>query len=165
MIRFLRLTRSQRRRGDKPQIALRLRLWVKQGQAMRRGVTLFELMVALVVMTTAMMAIVQLLAMVASQRRMLDQRRAALTEVANQAERIALLPWNAVQSKEAEAWEFSAESRTALPRGTATMEVPDETEPVHSRRIRLLVRSPNSVGQMIELADLTVWKFAPGGEP
>jgi prepilin-type N-terminal cleavage/methylation domain-containing protein len=131
----------------------------------RRGVTLFELMVALVVMTTAMMAIVQLLAMVASQRRMLEQRRAALTEVANQAERIALLPWNAVQSKEAVAWEFSAESRNALPQGTSTIEVKVETEPANSRRIRLLVRSPNSVGQMIELADLTVWKFAPGGEP
>ena len=132
----------------------------------RRGVTLFELMVALVVMTTAMMAIVQLLAMVASQRRMIEQRRAALTEVANQAERIALLPWNTVQSKvEAAAWEFSAESRTALPQGTATMEIQEETEPAKARRGRRRVRSPNSVGQMIELADLTVWKFAPGGEP
>lgn len=131
----------------------------------RRGVTLFELMVALVVMTTAMMAIVQLLAMVASQRRMLEQRRAAFTEVANQAERVALMPWNAVQSKEGVAWEFSAESRTALPQGTSTIEVKEETEPANSRRIRLLVRSPNSVGQMIELADLTVWKFSPGGEP
>ena len=131
----------------------------------RRGVTLFELMVVLVVMTTAMMAIVQLLAMVATQRRMIDQRRAALTEVANQAERIALMPWNAVQSKESEGWEFSAESRTTLPQGTATMEVREETEPANARRIRLLVRSPNSVGQMIELADLTVWKFATGGEP
>ena len=131
----------------------------------RRGVTLFELMVALVVMTTAMMVIVQLLAMVASQRRIIDQRRAALTEVANQAERIALMPWDAVQSKEAAAWEFSTESRVALPHGTATMEVNEETEPANARRIRLLVRSPNSVGQMIDLADLTVWRFAPGGGP
>lgn len=122
-------------------------------------------MVALVVMTTAMIAIVQLLAMVASQRRSLEQRRAALTEVANQAERLALMPWNAVQSQEAVAWQFSNESRTALPQGTATMEVHEETEPAQALRIRLLVRSPNSVGQMIELADLTVWKFAPGGEP
>jgi prepilin-type N-terminal cleavage/methylation domain-containing protein len=131
----------------------------------QRGVTLFELMVALVVMTTAMMAIVQLLAMVASQRRMIEQRRAALTEVANQAERIALLPWNELRPETTAAWEFSAESRTALPQGTATMEIQEETEPANSRRIRLLVRSPNAVGQMIELADLTVWKFTPGGEP
>jgi hypothetical protein len=36
---------------------------------------------------------------------------------------------------------------------------------VRSRRIRLLVRSPNAAGQEIDLAELSVWKFAPGGEP
>src|SRR5437762_10762011 len=59
--------------------------------AARRGMTLFELTVALFILTTAMMAIVQLMAATASQRRSADQRRIALQEVANQAERVALL--------------------------------------------------------------------------
>jgi hypothetical protein len=45
------------------------------------------------------------------------------------------------------------------------MEVQEAQEPVLARQIRLIVRSPNSAGQTIELADLTVWKYPPGGEP
>lgn len=127
--------------------------------------TLFELVVALFVLTTAMVAIVQLLAVAASQRRTIDQRRVAMTEVANQAERIALLPWSKLSPDESSTWDLSAEFRKTLPQATTTMEIREEAEPVKSRRIRLIVRSPNTVGQPIDLADLTVWKFAPGDEP
>jgi len=131
----------------------------------RRGLSVFELTVALFVLTTAMMAIVQLLGVAASQRRTIEQRRTALAEVANQAERMALLPWDAVSASELKSWEFSDESKKTLPHGTATIGITEETEPVPARRIRLIVRSPNSAGQEVDLADLTVWKFAPGGEP
>ena len=130
-----------------------------------RGLTVFELVVALFVLTTAMMAIVQLLGVAASQRRTIEQRRAALAEVANQAERIALLRWYEVSSDKLMSWEFSDETKKALPRGTATIEIQEESEPMLARRVRLLVRAPNSAGQELDLADLTVWKFAPGGEP
>ena len=130
----------------------------------RRGLSLFELTVALFVMTTAMMAIVQLLAVAASQRRTIEQRRVALAEVANQAERIALVRWDESAFGE-KTWELSEQSKRSLPQGTATIDVQKEANSAPARRIRLIVRSPNSAGQVIELADLTVWKFAPGGEP
>jgi len=130
----------------------------------RRGLTLFELIVALFVMTTAMMILVQLLAVVAGQRRQLDQRRAAATEVANQAERLALLPWNDFVSTETSTWDLSEQFRQALPQATAKIEVQEEAEPVAARRIRLMVMSPNAAGQLIELADLTVWKFNPASQ-
>ncbi|HEY2415485.1 MAG TPA: hypothetical protein VGI40_24800 [Pirellulaceae bacterium] len=119
---------------------------------------------ALLVLITAMTTIVQLLGVAASQRRTIEQRRSALSEVTNQAERIALLPWEAVSAGDLKSWEFSDESKRVLPHGMATMEVEDEDEPVRGRRIRLIVRSPNAAGQVVDLADLTVWKFAPGGE-
>jgi hypothetical protein len=131
---------------------------------LRRGLSLFELIVALLVLITAMTTIVQLLGVAASQRRTIEQRRSALSEVTNQAERIALLPWEAVSAGDLKSWEFSDESKRVLPHGMATMEVEDEDEPVRGRRIRLIVRSPNAAGQVVDLADLTVWKFAPGGE-
>lgn len=131
----------------------------------RRGLSLFELTVALFVLTTAMTAIVQLLGVAATQRRTIEQRRAALAEVANQAERIALLPWDEVAPDKLLSWDLADDSRKVLPRGVATVEVQEESEPLSARRIRLLVRSPNPAGQMIDLADLTVWKFAPRGEP
>jgi hypothetical protein len=132
---------------------------------LRRGLSLFELIVALFVLTTAMTTIVQLLGVAASQRRTIEQRRTSLAEVANQAERIALLPWEAVSAGKLELWEFSDEAKSVLPHGTTTIEIQEEAEPVLVRRIRLIVRSPNSAGQVVELADLTVWKFAPGAEP
>lgn len=131
----------------------------------RRGVTLLELIVALFVLTTAMTAIVQLLAVSARQRRLLEERRVALAEIANQAERIALLPWNELKANDSPAWDLSLESRKALPRATTAMEIVAEEVPVESRRIRLLVRSVDASGQPIELADLTIWKFATGGAP
>ncbi len=163
MHRLLRLTR--RRRSNSSPASLRLRLRVKQPQDARSGLTLFELVVALFVLTTAMVAIVQLLAVAASQRRTIEQRRVALRETANQAERISLLPWNEMQTAELATWDLSEESRKTLPQATTAMEIHEESEPVKSRRIRLMIRSPNTVGQSIDLADLTVWKFAPGGEP
>jgi hypothetical protein len=131
----------------------------------REGLTVFELIVALFVLTTAMTMIVQLLGVAASQRRTIEQRRAALAEVANQAERIALLTWDEISPDKLNFWQLSDDSRKSLPHATATIEIQEETEPVLARRIRLIVRSPNSAGQVGELADLTVWKFAPGGEP
>jgi Tfp pilus assembly protein PilV len=123
------------------------------------------LVIALFVLTTAMTAIVQLLGVAASQRRTIEQRRAALAEVANQAERIALLAWDEASPSDLTSWDFADECKQVLPQGTATIEVAEESEPVRGRRIRLNVRSPNSAGQVIDLADLTIWKFAPGGEP
>jgi Tfp pilus assembly protein PilV len=131
----------------------------------RRGLTLFELVVALFVLTTAMMAIVQLLAVAAGQRRTIAERRTARAEVANQAERIALRPWSELNAEKSSTWDLSPESQKALPQATTVMEIHAEPEPVNSRRIRLIVRSPNAAGQPIDLADLTVWKFAPGGQP
>jgi len=160
---FPRLMPSRRRRRARASKNGRLRLPVKRGS--RLGLTVFELVVALFVLTTAMVAIVQLLGVAASQRRTIEQRRTALAEVANQAESIALLPWDEVALDKLTSWELSDDSQKALPSGTATIEVEKETEPVLARRVRLIMRSPNSAGQVVELADLTVWKFAPGGEP
>jgi hypothetical protein len=131
----------------------------------RGGLSLFELTVALFVMTTAMTVIVQLLGVAAKQRRTIEQRRTALAEVANQAERIALLPWDELSAANLASWELSDESKKLLPRGSATIEVREETEPVVARRVRLMVKSPTSVQQEQELADLTIWRFPPGGGP
>src|SRR3954449_13507629 len=92
----------------------------------RRGMTLFELTVALFILTTVMMVIVQLMAATASQRRIVDQRRIALQEVANQAERFALLSWDELAPQELKTWEPSADLKKALPEATCSAEVKEE---------------------------------------
>ena len=130
-----------------------------------RGVTLFELIVALFILMAAMATMVQLLAVTARQRRIIQQRQMALSEVANQAERISLLPWSETSPDTLTDWKLADSSRVVLAHATPTIAIREEMEPVRGRRIRLLVRLPNAAGQEVDLADLTVWKFASGGEP
>src|SRR5436190_20650787 len=140
----------------------------KQSAHFRRphlGVTLFELMVALFILTTAMAATVQLTAVTAGQRRTIEQRRIALQEVANQAERIALLPWEETARDKLTTWRPSADLTSALPQAACTAEVSDEPGMPRARRIRLLVAWPNAAGQLVDPVAVTIWKFAEEGQP
>jgi Tfp pilus assembly protein PilV len=137
----------------------------KSNQTNRRGMTLFELTMALFIVSTSMVAIVQVVAMAATQRRTLDQRRLAQLEVANQAERMALLSWKDTSPKDLTTWQPSAELAAALPLAKCAVEVTDEPSQPMSRRIRLTVTWPNSVGQEIEPAAVTIWRFAEEGQP
>ncbi len=126
---------------------------------MRRGLTIAELLVALFVMTTAMMAMVQLLAAVGGQRRTIEQRRVALTEVANEAERAALLSWDEIAPETFTTWQPSAELIATLPEATCRAEVTEEAGQPVARRVRLSVNWPNAGGQMREPVAVTIWKF------
>jgi hypothetical protein len=122
--------------------------------------TVFELLVALFVMTTALVALVQLLAVTAGQRRLLEQRRIALQEVANQAERMASVPWDEITAEKLASWEPSANLQAALPQAKCTAEILDEDGPPAARRIRLSVTWPNAAGQMVDPVSLATWRFA-----
>jgi len=131
----------------------------------RRGMTLFELTVALFIMTTVMLAIVQLMAATAGQRRIVDQRRVALQEVANQAEHVALLPWDEVSANKLTTWEPSADLKKVLPQARCDVEVSEETPGPSGRRVRLSVTWTDSAGQEVEPASVTIWRFAGEKQP
>ncbi|MBW8883213.1 MAG: hypothetical protein JF612_00245 [Planctomycetia bacterium] len=121
--------------------------------------TIAELMVALFIMTTAMVAIVQLLAAAAGQRRTVEERRIALAEVANAAERVATLSWEETSPEKLATWKPSAEFTAALPQATCAAEVTEESGPPATRRIRLSVTWANAVGQTREPVTIALWKF------
>jgi hypothetical protein len=85
--------------------------------------------------------------------------------VANQAERIALLPWDETAADKLTTWQPSTDLATALPRATCAAEVTDEPGTPRARRIRLLVTWPNAAGQIVEPATVTIWKFSAEGSP
>src|SRR5262245_37580870 len=125
----------------------------------QRGMTLVELSVSLVVLGVAMAALVQLVGLAASQRRAMAQRRIALQEVANQAERIALLAWSETAPDKLTSWQPSAELSEVLPAAQCTIAVSQEPATPSARRIRLEVAWTNSVGQPVEPVGLSVWRF------
>jgi type II secretory pathway pseudopilin PulG len=122
--------------------------------------TLIELTISLVLVTAAAMAIVQLVTTTAGQRRLIQQQRIALQEVANRAERVALLPWHETARDKLATWEPSEELKAALPGAECVAAINDETEKPTARKIRLVVRARDTSGESIEYAALTVWKFA-----
>jgi hypothetical protein len=164
---FTRLTHSRRRRSIEAgeSIHCRLPLGVRRPRARPRGITLIELTVSLLLMTTAVAAIVQLVTTVGGQRRLIEQRRVALREVANRAERIALMPWNETAADELATWQPSDELKTALPKVECVADVTEEMEQPGGRRIRLVVRANDASGQLVEYAALTVWKFRAEEQP
>jgi len=131
----------------------------------RRGMTLFELTVALFILTTVMLAIVQLMAATATQRRLVDQRRVALQEVANQAERVSLLAWDEVAPEKLTTWEPSADLSKALPQAKCEAEVSEEPNGPPARRIRLSVTWTNAAGWELGPATVTMWRFAGEERP
>jgi hypothetical protein len=122
--------------------------------------TMFELTVALFILTTAMLAIVHLMGAAAMQRRFVDQRRVALQEVANQAERVALLSWDDLVPEKLTAWKPATDLTKALPLAKCEAEVTDETDGPPARRIRLSVIWTDAAGQEVEPATVTMWRFA-----
>ena len=137
----------------------------RRGERRRRGTTLLECIVALVILSLAMLGLVQLLAAASGQRRLTEARRTALQEVANQAERIAAMPWDATAPGKFAGWEPSGDLAAATPSAVCRAEVADEPGPPAARRIRLEIAWPDSAGRTQQPVALTVWKHQPEGPP
>ena len=128
----------------------------------RRGTTLIEATVALMVLSAAMLALVQMLSLATQQRRLTEVRRIALEEVANQAERVAALPWQGAAADQLKTWEPSAALLAAIPQAKCQIAVSEEAGPPAARRVHLEITWTDADGQPALPVGLTVWKFAEG---
>ena len=131
----------------------------------RRGMTLLEVSVALLVLTVAMVALVQLISLSVRQRRMDDQRSLALQELANEAERLAVLPWSELTAERLGSWQPPAEVSAQLPAAKCQVAVQDEAGPPAARRIDLSLGWINSVGESVTPVELTFWRYSPEAMP
>ena len=111
----------------------------------RRGMTLLEVGVALVILAAAMAALVELLSLSARQRRLDDQRSLALIELANHAEKLAALPWNELTPETLATWQPSAELTAVLPSAECRAKIDEEPGAPPARRIELRIAWTNSV--------------------
>jgi Tfp pilus assembly protein PilV len=136
-----------------------------RGSLNRPGMTLLEVGVALVVLAAAMTALVQLIGVATRQRRTNDQRLAALHEVADEAERLATIPWSDLAPEKLTTWPRSAELASVLPAAECHVTVSEEAEPPLTRRVELRVAWKNVVGDQVAPVELTLWRYAPEDEP
>lgn len=130
----------------------------------RRGVTVTESLMALATAGAATALMVQFLAAAAGQRRLDEQRRLALSEVANRLERASLLEFDALSSAQLERDPLSAELQTALPAARLTAEVADEPGEVRGRRIQISLTWNDPGGRPLAPVALSRWRFLPPQE-
>jgi hypothetical protein len=119
------------------------------------------------ILSLAMIGLAQLVSAATTQRRLTVAQAAALQEVANQAERIAALPWDQTAADQLTRWDASAELLAELPAAACSVQVTDEPPAggIASRRIRLEVVWSDAGGRSRQPVGLTVWKFQPEATP
>lgn len=131
----------------------------------RRAMTLVEVGVALVVATSATIAVVELVSVAAQQQRIGRQREVAQMEVANQAERIALMAWEETAPDKLTSWQASELLLAEIPSASCSIKISDSRQPVASRRIDLSVAWTTAAGQAASPAKLTLWKHQAAASP
>ena len=131
----------------------------------RRGMTITEILVALVIMSAALAGVAHLVSTASAQRRVLEQRRLALAELSNRAERIALLSWDELTYTNIESEPISSETLAVLPRAKFAAATADEDGPPPVRRIQLQIVWTDSVGNAVEPVKLVIWRHRGEAQP
>jgi hypothetical protein len=101
----------------------------------RRASTLIECVMALTVLGAAMMLAVEGLSLLAAQRRTSDRRQAALVELDQVLERVAVAPWDELTSENIGAWKLSERFRAPADDACVIAEVADEAGPPAAKRL------------------------------
>jgi Tfp pilus assembly protein PilV len=133
---------------------------------LRRGMTLLEAGVAILVMSAAMVAVVELVGALNKERRIRHQRQVAVLELANQAERVTLLNWEDIAPDRFTKWEPSPMLLDAIPNAVCQAQVQEDSDQQPTaRRIELSIGWKNAAGEAVKPATLTVWKYPDGDGP
>lgn len=132
----------------------------------RRGISVLEVTLALLVLGVAITGLLQLIATAAAQRRVSETRRLAAQEVANQAERVALLSWDELTAERLAAVQPSELLLASVPSAKLQATVTAEAGPPEAKRVRIEVQWTDATGQSPAPIGLTVWKHrTPEGAP
>lgn len=114
---------------------------------------------ALFVLSLALLGLARLVAAAGQQRRLTEAKSAALAELANQAEQVAALPWEATAPDALQSWTPSAELAAVNPATVCQIRVTEEAGPPAGRRIRLQIAWTDPAGRQQKPSSLTVWKY------
>ena len=127
----------------------------------RRGTTLLEVCVSMIILAVASATAVQSLALVAGQRREAERALVAALEAGNLMERVHALPFSEVTADRLGQWELAPWCRERLPEARVVVQVHEEPEPVAGKRIVLALDWRGRDGQRSPPVRLTAWRYPP----
>ncbi|MDR3638652.1 MAG: hypothetical protein P4L84_32905 [Isosphaeraceae bacterium] len=127
----------------------------------RRGFTVFELAIAVILLSVAMTVTVQLLGAIALERRTVGRRELAAQEVANLMEHLTARPWANLTAESLKDALLSNEARQALPGAELKVgvEAADAPGGVPGKRVSIKLRWRNRAGEFDAPVRLTTWVY------
>jgi Tfp pilus assembly protein PilV len=126
----------------------------------RRGYGMIEVAMALVVLATAMMLMVRLLAWTGLERREAGRRALAIQEVSNVMERISLERYDDVTLDGTKAIALARNADEALPGASWQVEVVEEPDPhAPAKRVSIRLRWTHASGDQDHPVALTSWVY------
>jgi prepilin-type N-terminal cleavage/methylation domain-containing protein len=127
--------------------------------ASRRGFTILELSVAMIILVALMSLSVKWVAATGGQRREARWRQAALGEAANVMERLAGKTWDELTAPQAAKVALSDEARQALPDGAVAVQVAQPAGDPEAKEIAVTVRWRPRAGTPETQVRLVAWKY------
>jgi hypothetical protein len=131
----------------------------------RRGSTLIEVGVSLVVLATASVVAVRAAQAVAGQRREAERLTSAALEAANLMERLHTLPFSEVTPEKLQTFALSPWCRDRLPEPRLAITMSEEREPAAGKRIAVTLDWRGRDGQRTPPVRLTAWRYAERETP
>ena len=126
----------------------------------RTGAVLHEALMAIAVAVAVLAGVAQLLALVAQQRRLGEQRTVAVREASNLMEDFVSRAWDEITGEKLAKTEVSEVCRRCLPDAQLRVEVSPEED--DSRRISIQINWRVATGRPGEPVRLVGWKFREG---
>jgi Tfp pilus assembly protein PilV len=128
----------------------------------RRGASLLELTVAIVLLGVVFAGLGPMFAWIRQERQLSHDRQAALLELANQAERMALRPYVDLTADSVAAVTLSPHTAAALPHAQLQVRLAPETDPEAKRLTFEITWSDDGVRPAAPLR-MVQWRFPDAG--
>jgi type II secretory pathway component PulJ len=125
----------------------------------RRGFTLWETCVALLMLTALTTLCLQFFAAAGDQRRQVFTQLTATQEAANLLERVGALDWNDLTTPSAAKLPLSAQARQTLPDPRAELLVDEPSGTPPARRVVVAVRWRHQPGEPEREVRLVAWRY------
>ena len=127
----------------------------------RRGSMLVETAIGIALALVVMIAVAQLVAVVAKQRHEVAQTRLATQVVANVMERLIVLPWDELTAEVAERFTVVHESAAALDDPQLSITVSNTGDTLPTKQIEIAISWRDQANRRVEPVRLVAWRHQP----
>lgn len=125
----------------------------------RRGTTLLEVTVSLLILSSVAVAFAQLLTLVSLQRRTAQRRQLATGEAANVMEQIAALSWSDLTKANVAKLKLSQAVASKLPAGKLKVDLAPLPQQPEAVRVVVEIGWQNRAGQSVQPLRLSAWRY------